>query len=348
MATRLPLLALLSIPSLVAAGCGSSGGGGDTDGTETAAATDSDDEGDDDEGDDDEDESSTNDETSTSSTTTSTTNDSTTEPEDDDQGSSEGGEESTGSEPEIPEFSPGCGVPFSDEWLTDWTVSWGEVSQSAFDGDRQFMIELPENYDPDTAYPIVFTFHGYGSEAENAYGERVARLWDYQAITIYPNSAGVGWNKNPGGEDFAHFVGILNVVGQHMCIDMNRVFTRGTSDGGMMSNALGCARSDLVDGMGVTAAQFTLSPDECGGPMPAWVMHGRADQTVPFSAGENIRDIWIGINGCSQDTTPIPDTPCVEYDCSEAPLVWCAHDGGHDIPATQGLAETLNAFLRSL
>ena len=278
--------------------------------------------------------------------------------EPDPSGGSEGtAETGTGDEPDpmIPEFSPGCGMPFTDDWLEPYTVFWGEetiVSTVEAAGvERQFLLELPESYDPEQPYPIVFTFHGYGAEMDNAFGQNVADYWPDGVIAVYPQGLGStsSWNTNPNGEDFAFFVAMLNEIGGRMCLDMSRVFVQGTSMGGIMSNALACARADIVDGLGVAASSFPLSSDQCSEPVPAWIMHGENDGTIGFGSGEVVRDTWRSINGCSQDSTAVEGTPCVEFtDCQGAPVVWCPHQGGHDLPSVQGLDDDLHRFLQSL
>lgn len=279
--------------------------------------------------------------------------------EDPTQGSAEtGGGSETGEDPtnEIPEFSPGCGLPLSTDWLEPYTVFWGEETVmgtvEAVGLQREFLVELPEPYDPDQPYPIVFTFHGYGAEMDNAFGQNVADLWDAQVIAVYPQGLGdpSSWRTSPNAEDVAFFIAMMNAIGSQMCVDMNRVFVQGTSMGGIMANALGCARADLVDGVGAIASSFPLSSDQCTGPTPAWVMHGRNDGTVGFGSGEQVRDIWLSINGCGAASTPISGTPCVTYDeCDgNAPVVWCPHDGGHDLPSVQGLDDDLMGFFKSL
>jgi poly(3-hydroxybutyrate) depolymerase len=261
----------------------------------------------------------------------------------------------------IPPLSPGCGMPFTDEWLADYRLYWDAPALRATvdvgDVEREFLIQLPEAYDPDLPYPIVFTFHGQGGQMDNAYGQDVARRWDGEVIAVYPqgipSNGGSGpttWNLSVGGYDESFFIAMLNEIGGRMCIDMQRVLVQGTSMGGMMTNFLACSRGDLVRGAGPTASMFTLSPDACKGPIPQFVIHGMNDNVVSFSAGVQVRDRWLAINGCSDVSTPVDPAPCVAYtECeSDAPVIWCAHDGGHDTPNVAGLDEGLHAFLQGL
>jgi poly(3-hydroxybutyrate) depolymerase len=274
---------------------------------------------------------------------------------------SDGSDGSTGmdEEPEIPipDHSPGCGESFTDDWLTPHVVFWGEetvrATVQASGVEREFLLEIPSTYDPDEPHPIVFTFHGFGANMENAFGENVADYWP-EAIAIYPqalpNAGGTNsWSFDPNGQDAAFFVAMINEIGSRMCLDMHRVFVQGTSQGGMMANFLGCARGNIVDGVVASASSFPLPPDSCTGPMPALLVHGRADNVVSFASGEQARDAWLSINGCSGSGAPLGDRCTMWTDCSaDAPVVWCPHDGGHVIPQDAGLIDEVYAFFQSL
>jgi poly(3-hydroxybutyrate) depolymerase len=291
-----------------------------------------------------------------STSTGTTTGDASDSSASDSQGSS-GGETGDTGEPVIPDMSPGCDMPFSEDWLQPYTVYWGEetirATVMASGVEREFLLELPETIDPNTPLPILFTFHGYGAQMDNAFGQNVIDHWP-GVVAIYPqaleNGSGVtSWDFNPSGQDAAFFVAMINEIGNRMCLDMNRVYVQGTSNGGMMSNFLACIRSDIIDGVAVAASSFPISSDQCLGPVPAFVMHGRNDTTVSFSSGEQVRDIWLSLNGCSGPGEAIAKECTQWLDCSSgAPVVWCPHDGGHDQPAAAGLVDEVYAFLMAL
>jgi polyhydroxybutyrate depolymerase len=143
---------------------------------------------------------------------------------------------------------------------------------------------------------------------------------------------------------------IINQIGNEVCLDMTSIFVQGTSMGGGMSNFIACAMGDLVAGSGPTASWFPIAPTDCVGPVPQFIVHGENDPTVPFSSGEEARDAWLGINGCSLESMAIEPAPCVMYDdCSSgAPVIWCAHAGGHDQPNVHGLDDDMMAWFESL
>lgn len=68
--------------------------------------------------------------------------------------------------------------------------------------------------------------------------------------------------------------------------------------------------------------------------MPYLGIHGVVDSVLNIDAGRQLRDQWIGTNGCSQKDAPEPQPGSgshvkTEYTCSSAPVTWIAHSGDH-------------------
>ena len=94
---------------------------------------------------------------------------------------------------------------------------------------------------------------------------------------------------------------ILDRVEAELCIDRSRIFVSGFSNGGMFAATLGCALSDRVAAV-ASVAGVHLLPDCRGRPMPIIVIHGSADDMVPFSEGDvgpaaDIREMVRGLGG---------------------------------------------------
>ncbi|MDZ7923574.1 MAG: hypothetical protein U5M23_05850 [Marinagarivorans sp.] len=59
--------------------------------------------------------------------------------------------------------SKGCGMPASSakgQWVQQPTLKIGNRN-------RNWHVRLPDNYDPNRAYPLTFEFHGCGSKTNN-------------------------------------------------------------------------------------------------------------------------------------------------------------------------------------
>jgi polyhydroxybutyrate depolymerase len=217
---------------------------------------------------------------------------------------------------------------------------------------RTYVIDLPAGYDPDTAYPIVFGFHGMGTSGTTFrsafYGNLLSAMAD-EAIVVHPDAIGdpTAWGD---AEDIAFFDDLLAQLQATLCIDAARVFATGHSSGGFFTNTLACQRADVLRGIAPVSGggPFRFGNNSCVGPVAAWLAHGENDETVAFSSGEGSRDHWLEANGCeaSSATASIP-SECVEYTCSAGlPVRWCVYQEGHDWPdfAPQGMWD----FFKSL
>ena len=246
------------------------------------------------------------------------------------------GDDSTGGTPS------GCG---SDPGITGMMTGQAEVAGEV----RRFILSMPDDYDPDRAYPLVFGFHGRGSNAEQFVGYNgVESAAADQAIFVYPEGVpqaaqgGVtGWELTPNGADMQFFDALLTELSANLCIDPERVFATGHSHGGFFSNALGCARGDVLRAIGPVAAGGPGAA--CEGQVAAWMAHNPDDNVVPIALGKIVRDQWLQANHCSEETMPVEPAPCVQYVGCDAgyEVVWCEHDetlgiGPHTWPGFAG------------
>lgn len=227
-----------------------------------------------------------------------------------------------------PEGSPGCGIPYQGELVVEGGLDV-EGQQ------RTFILSVPEGYDPNVPYALVFAWHGLGGNGQLArlyFGVEEASA--EQAIFVYPDAlpqasmgGATGWELVNGGSDVLLFDTLLAEMSNNLCVDPDRIFSTGHSFGGYMSNALGCFRADVLRAIAPVA----------GGPpfqgcqterVAAWLAHGTMDAVVPFAQGQLARDSVLGRNACAETDMPVDPDPCVAYDgCDpDYPVHWCAHD----------------------
>jgi poly(3-hydroxybutyrate) depolymerase len=214
-------------------------------------------------------------------------------------------------------------------------------------GNREFILRVPDNYDNNHPYRLIFAFHwlngnanqvangGMGGSTEDPY----YGLWDLaenSTIFIAPEGLNAGWS-NSNGQDVALTDAILEQVQNDLCIDTKRIFANGFSFGGGMSFALACARADVFRGVALYAgAQLSGCS---GGTMPIayFHAHGIRDSVLNISQGRQLRDRFVTNNGCTPQSAPEPSNGsgthiCTSYaGCSEGhPLRWCPFDGDHN------------------
>jgi poly(3-hydroxybutyrate) depolymerase len=214
-------------------------------------------------------------------------------------------------------------------------------------GNREFILRVPDNYDNNRPYRLIFAYHwrsgnanqvangGMGGSTEDPY----YGLWDLaenSTIFIAPEGLNAGWS-NTNGQDVAFTDAMLEQVQNDLCIDTTRIFANGFSFGGGMSFALACARANVFRGVALYAgAQLSGCS---GGTMPIayFHAHGIRDSVLNISQGRPLRDRFVMNNGCTPQSPPEPSNGsgthiCTSYaGCSEGhPVRWCAFDGDHN------------------
>ncbi len=261
--------------------------------------------------------------------------------EGDDAGESSGGADTTGGS--VEGGTPGCNNAVN--------VGAGEVEIDVDGQARTYVLVVPEGYDPATPTPLVFGWHGRGSDADQArlyFGIEDAAAG--AAIIAYPNGLPIasmgnqtGWDLGAGGIDVAFFDAMVQQLSDELCIDTARIYSTGHSFGGYMSNALGCFRPDVLRAIGPVAGGPPFGA--CGeGRVAAIVIHGQLDEVVLLQQGEAARDALLARNACEDTTMPVAPDPCVAYDgCDPGYDVrWCMHTEealmGHMWPTFAGPA----------
>ncbi len=223
--------------------------------------------------------------------------------------------------------------------------------------DRAYVLFVPTNYTATTAMPLIFAWHGLGGNGTMARQYfRIEQAASNQAIFVYPtglpNSSGqAAWTLTQTGVDVQFFDALLADVSSKYCVDRTRVYSTGHSYGAMMTNALGCYRSNVLRGIAPVAGMPPFGNVTCTGAVAAWIAHGENDATVDFTTGGVAsRDLWLKLNTCDATTTPtaVEPSPCVAYQgCSDGhPVHWCVHQDDHNWPSFAGAG--IWAFFNSL
>lgn len=228
--------------------------------------------------------------------------------------------------------SAGCGA-VDHPTSGDYTI---EVNGKT----REYTLDVPEGYDPNTPYPITFGLHWrYGNSGDvvnNGYYGLKSRS-SGGMIFVSPEGlvpGGIsGWG-NEGGEDVEFVALMLDRFEAELCIDTERVFATGFSYGGMFSNAIGCALADRFRAIAPYSGSLWSGCEAGDEPIAYLGTHGVQDMVVQIGPGREARDEFLSRNGCSNTSTPVGDNGCVKYDgCDpDNPLIWCEFTGEHWAP----------------
>lgn len=218
-------------------------------------------------------------------------------------------------------------------------------------GERTYLLDLPEDYDGTRPVPLVVDFHGFGSNAEQqaAYSglAEAGAGRGYAVATPQGLGSPARWAFLPpaagGVDDVAFSADLLDHLEATLCVDDDRVYTAGMSNGGAMSARLACALGDRLAAAAMVTANF-YSPD-CAreAPIPVISFHGTADPIVPYEGGpiasvaaaaanglpvppeETTMQDWANHSGC--DAGPVEDEPADGV----RRLSWEGCDAGSDV-----------------
>lgn len=120
---------------------------------------------------------------------------------------------------------------------------------------RRWIVRVPDGYDKDRPYKLVFGLHWRGGDYQSVdggtapyYGLRA--LANNSAIFVAPDGLNQGW-ANQGGEDVTFVDEVFKTVRDGLCIDEKLVFSLGFSYGGAMSYSLACSRPSVFRAVAV-------------------------------------------------------------------------------------------------
>ncbi|MBV1857118.1 MAG: hypothetical protein KUG77_01815 [Nannocystaceae bacterium] len=230
--------------------------------------------------------------------------------------------------------------------------------QLEFDGRaRNYNMFVPSGYDGSEATPLVFNFHGFGSNAaqQTFFSDFNVDAEERGVITLYPNGVSNSWNAGAccgvatgrDVDDVGFVRALLDEVATTLCIDRSRVYATGMSNGGFMSHRLACEAADIITAVGPVAGPLGLPEEDCqpARPMPVIHFHGTADVVVPYPGNltgfppvEDSLQGWADRNGCDPEssvTLEMDDASCQTWDgCDgDATVTLCSLAGaGHCWP----------------
>ena len=211
---------------------------------------------------------------------------------------------------------------------------------------REYIMKLPDNYNKDRQYRLIFTWHQLSGSAQKiANGEdpnRGGALAYYgllphannSAIFVVPNGLNAGWG-NQGGEDVTFFDKLVERIEADLCVDTNLRFSTGFSYGGAMSYALACARPKMIRAVAVLSGGQLSGCSGGNDPVAYYGQHGTSDSVLNVSGGRSMRDKFVKNNGCTAQSEPSASqgrsAKVVYKNCKEGyPVTWVLHTGDHN------------------
>jgi polyhydroxybutyrate depolymerase len=186
---------------------------------------------------------------------------------------------------------------------------------------RSYLLYLPPDYRGTTHYPLVLDFHGYGSnpfmQANVSSFTLLARQQSF--IVAYPWGAigpnnHTGWATGLPGRAHVNDVLFVSDLLRHLqatvCINLQRIFATGFSNGGGMTNVLACKLAGRIAAFAPVSGSYPPVPGGCSPLQPVSILefHGTADPIVPYLGSLRKKEPpimlwlqqWASRDGCTQ------------------------------------------------
>jgi polyhydroxybutyrate depolymerase len=235
--------------------------------------------------------------------------------------------------------SPGC--------KTRPAVAPGD-SQVGLDADGVdgfYLRHVPPSYRAGRALPLVVDLHGYAESAPvEAQMTQLGRYGDTHGfVTLTPQGQGPVplWNTTLGSGDLRFIGSLLDEAERTLCINEQRVYVTGLSDGAFMTSAVACAYAKRVAAVAPVAGIQDTSGCRPARPVPVVTFHGTADPFVAFNGGLGPKALalpapdgsprTLGQLGAAASTTPGPSIPQII-------AVWAKRNGCAAKPESTAVA----------
>lgn len=186
----------------------------------------------------------------------------------------------------------------------------------------QFNVRTPLNYDPTIAHPLLLVFAPAGTNRTGA--EKTTGL------THSATSEGfiVAYADHPelSPSSTIELGTIPRLIAEKWCVDEERIFLTGHSDGGTVAMALAfmAGTRHLPKAIAPSAAGIShqdLYNRTCPNPLPVMIMHSSNDHVFP-GYGKEAFGWWAACNRCD----PIPEkmgNGCLAYSgCANGVKTW--------------------------
>ncbi|KAI7487265.1 alpha/beta-hydrolase [Hortaea werneckii] len=201
--------------------------------------------------------------------------------------------------------SAGCGEPLPAGLKQGGTGSSNRLTITSSGVKRSYLLHLPRVYTPTNAHGLIFSFHGRGKNAKEQ--EQLSQFSNYNLnpnmLVVYPDGIKNQWQGDPDAKsnDVQLVLDLIEKVQNRYCIDKDRVYAVGKSNGGVFAaNVLAChpiAQNKIAAFAGIAGAYYQGSDQNCKPasthiscaaprrPVPVLEMHGTADSVIPYKGG---------------------------------------------------------------
>ena len=219
---------------------------------------------------------------------------------------------------------------------------------------RTYLRHVPPAHEGATALPVVVDLHGYQEGAKiHSVMSSLGAYGDTQGfITITPQGQGEvpRWIAESGSDDVAFIGNVLDDVESTLCVDLDRIYVTGLSNGAFMTSTVACDLADRFAAAAPVAGISDIEGCDPSRPVPVIAFHGTADTFVtydgglgssamnlpaPDGSGRTIGDLiaeaeasGVGLEDLPQGGSPVPDITAA----------WAARNGCEPTPTETAVA----------
>ncbi|MBA3945795.1 MAG: hypothetical protein H0X37_14650 [Herpetosiphonaceae bacterium] len=171
--------------------------------------------------------------------------------------------------------------------LVDYTITVGSYQ-------RTYHVHLPASY-TGAATPLVVVLHASRDNGPNMSG--LTHFNDVAdsngVIATYPDALNGVWNTDGSApqDDFAFISAMIQQMRSSFAINAHKIYAMGFSDGGEMTEELGCTLSSTFAAIASVSGHMPSTyPCPLAHPIPYLTFHGTADTIWAYTG-------WAGLRG---------------------------------------------------
>jgi polyhydroxybutyrate depolymerase len=178
----------------------------------------------------------------------------------------------------------------------------------ASDGvERTYFVHAPEGYTSETPWPVIVGLHGIEWRADEWFDATWrAAAAEIEYIVVVPEAIDLNWADRSTDPDVPFVLAVVDDVAQRLCVDTDRVYVSGASDGADMVTRLACAAGDRFAAMrpyigGFYPELFESEGCDQSNPVPVSTYIGTDEPYYDQALIDEGFAEWASRNGCSTE-----------------------------------------------
>lgn len=198
------------------------------------------------------------------------------------------------------------------------------------EGGIRYSVRTPSNYDPSVAHPLLVVYAAAGQS-------RVASE-RFTGLTRSATAAGFiiayADHRRLSLSVLDDLATIPGAVAKKWCVDPDRVFLTGHSDGGTAAAAMALRPDDGLEPAGIAASAAgirgaDLDAYQCPENLKVMILHSRDDERFPGFGADAAR-WWARCHQCDTRNAALDAAGCLDYrGCAGGDVRYCAGSGAH-------------------